>query len=307
MEPKMREPLLKTQPQARAVSMGELVGIAHALVRQALRRNEQLARSMERRGAPETAAAFRRMLDEEQKHVEAVRQTAAHLREAVPPAETFESRLPPEIAASWDEIAPSALLTPYRAYALAVRNEERAFTLFIYLSAHARDEPVRAAAERLATEALRRASLLRRWRREAYHHNGGHLHMERPAVGSVAELRDFLARREAEIASCHARLAAELRAVGDEESASLLENLAEGVCLCTAVPAGDGATVRRDVDPIHLLSIAQKPLESLSEELQCLLESDNAESAALAEAALTNVLARLARVCSQLERRSGDS
>jgi rubrerythrin len=304
MEPQMREPLLKKHPEARAVTMHELVGVAHAMAHQAVRRYEQLARLMERRGAPDTAAAFRRLAGEERKQVEAVVQLAARLGEAVPPPEPFEPRLPSEIAESWDEIATSALLTPYRAYALAVRTEEQAFILYTYLAIEAQSEAVMGEAERLARDALHRASRLRQWRRKAYHRNGDHLHELRPALTSVSELQEFLARREAAIASCHSDLAAKLRAVGDEESAAMLDALSDGAVPVVAPPSGDEAIGSSKSDPVHLLIAAQKPLERLSEELECLVASDDAAISALAVAAMTTVLAQLTSISRQVGRRS---
>jgi rubrerythrin len=302
MDSQMREPLLKTHPQARAVTMHELVGIAHAMAQQAARRYDHLAGLMERRGVDDTAAAFRRLWGDERKQVEAVVQLAARLGEAVPPPEPFEPRLPSEIAASWDEIATSALLTPYRAYALAVQTEERAFILYTYLAIEAQSEAVMAEAERLARDALHRASRLRHWRREAYRRNGVHLREPRPALAGVSDLQEFLARREAAIASCHSRLAARLRAVGDEESATMLEAWSEGAA--AVPPAGGKPTACLKSDPVHLLIAAQKPLERLSEELEGLVGGEDAAISALAERAMATVLAQLTAISRQVERRS---
>jgi rubrerythrin len=51
---------------------------------------------------------------------------------------------------------------------MAVRNEERAFTLWSYIAAQAEEKEIQPAAERMAHEELGHASLLRRARREAY-------------------------------------------------------------------------------------------------------------------------------------------
>lgn len=220
----MRQPLLRNDPGIGAVDMRTLVGIASAIEREAVARYDQLARAMRRRGEPATAAAFVAMRDEESGHVAAVEQWAAVMGQAVP-AQRFQWRLPEEIAGAWGEAAGSALLTPYRAFAVAVDNERRAFAYYAYLAAHADDARVQAAAEQLAAEELRHAALLRRWRRQAYHRERRAAHPPPQAIETVQALRDLVARHEAAIAACHETLAGQLRQAGDEESARLLEGL----------------------------------------------------------------------------------
>ena len=58
---------------------------------------------------------------------------------------------------------------PYQALAFAVRNEERAFAFYTYVSAETVDHGVRALAEDLARDELDHASRLRRLRRRAFH------------------------------------------------------------------------------------------------------------------------------------------
>jgi hypothetical protein len=57
----------------------------------------------------------------------------------------------------------------------------------------------------------------------------------------------------------------------------------------------------RDHDPFRLLIAAQKPLETLSEELEGILEKADGELAAAAEAALLNVVGRLAKLRARIE------
>jgi rubrerythrin len=298
----MREPLLTRHPEARAVTLRDLVGIANAIEQEAVRRYGQLADLMERRGEQDTADALRAMQTEELAHVTSVAQWAEELNEAVPPPEEFEWQLPPELAASWDEIAGTALLTPYRALSIAVRNEERAFSLYIYLSAHADDARVASEADKLAGEELEHAALLRRWRRAAYHTDrGSRSAARRRRITTLEGLHAHLSEREAEIAGCHRALAARLQDLGDFESAALLESLLDEP---TRTP-GPAVTCRdtdcRSSHPVQLLAAAQKLLERLSEELADVLESADAELFAAAEQALTNVVGRLARLVFQIE------
>src|SRR5262249_26439361 len=106
----MREPLLKTYPTMPKVTMRGLCGIANAIEQEAVRRYGQLVELMDDRGEHLTAAAFREMLQEEEKHVATVERWAADLHEAVPSAEEFEWLLPRELFSSWDEVARSAMM-----------------------------------------------------------------------------------------------------------------------------------------------------------------------------------------------------
>jgi len=295
----MQEPLPK-HLDLTCMTLRDLIGVANAIEQDAVRRYGRLADLMERRGEHATAQAFRRMLAEEQKHVAAVAQWARELGQDVPALEDFQWRLPPQLAASWDEVAGSALITPYRALAIAVRNEERAFSMYSYMAAHAGDPAVAGEAEKLAMQALQHAVLLRRWRRSAYHL--GLPRTRQPTVETVEELRTFIAEREAAIADHHRALAEELRKLGDEEGARLLEQgLSDApVPVHAATANDDGASQSR----LSLLVTAQKPLETLSEELETILTSTTGPVSAEAEKALSSVIARLARIASLVERRT---
>ncbi|MBX3591297.1 MAG: ferritin family protein [Burkholderiaceae bacterium] len=296
----MRASLLMRDPEIQSVSMALLVGIASAIERESLKRYATLADTMERRGEAATAAAFRVMLEEERHHVDEVARWAAGLGEQVPEPGRFDWKLPAELSSSWDEIAGSALLTPYRAFAIAVDNEKRAFALYSYLAARATDPRVRAQAERLGIEELRHAAVMRRWRREAWHRERRAAREEpQPAAAAVASadaLHALLATREAAIAQAHRTIAARLREIGDDESAVLLETLLERPSRPAASAAGPPAPVPDTDDPVHLLVAAQKPLETLSEELEAVMGAATGPLFEQSEAALVNVVTRLARI-----------
>lgn len=302
----MRASLLMRDPEIQSVSMPLLVGIASAIERESLRRYATLAETMERRGEAATAAAFRVMLDEERHHVDEVARWAVGLGEPVPEPGKFDWKLPAELSSSWDEISGSALLTPYRAFAIAVDNEKRAFALYSYLAARATDPRVRAQAERLGIEELRHAAVMRRWRREAWHRERRAAREEPlPAAAAIASpeaLRALLAKREAAIAQAHRALAARLREIGDDESAGLLDALMETPSHPAGGPAGPLAPIPDTDDPVHLLVAAQKPLEALSEELEAVMGTATDALFEQAEAALVNVVTRLARIALQAAR-----
>lgn len=311
----MRTSLLCHDPQLESVTLVKLVGIAAAIEREAVRRYELLEQTMRRRGEIETADAFRLMLEEEREHVASVARWAARLDVPVPDAGDFAWVLPAELATSWEEIAGSALLTPYRAFAIAVENEQRAFSFYAYLAAHAAERSVAVEAERLATEELAHAARIRRWRREAYHRERrGALPVPAavaPApVASPDELRRFVGKRLAGIAHRYRPLAERLRGLGDAQSADLLD------AFCAANPgavpgrngrqadADDGEAIPASSDPVHLLVAAQKPLEALVEELESILSGAQDEAFAVAERAMTDAVGWIARLSLQIERRS---
>ncbi len=314
----MRASLLEHDPQTGPVTIETLVGVANAIEQEAVRRYAQLERTMQQRGEFETASAFRRMLEEEREHVGAVARWAAELGVAIPDSEPFEWILPRDLSTSWDAIAGSALLTPYRAFAIAVENEQRAFAFYAYLAAHAGDRTVAAQAERLAAEELRHAARVRQWRREAYHrerarNEGGTRAPTSHEVARIAEspqqLREFLADRYAAIVQCHRLLASRLRELGDDSGAALLDAFvqahgAKGAARADAMTDDERARIAGAEDPLHLLVDAQKPLEALGETLDAVLSVARDESFALAEQEAGEVVAWLARLALAAEQRS---
>jgi len=128
-----------------------------------------------------------------------------------------------------EEEARSHLLTPYRALAIAVRNEERAFAFFTYLAANAENEDVRRLAEQSAKDELDHAAVLRRERRKAWRNHGRQEMRDRPEtekLASVAELLVRAATLECAAAAEHRALALTLAAKGDHVAARLFEQAA---------------------------------------------------------------------------------
>ena len=158
----MREPLFGSNPDFNEVTLETLVGVANAIERESLNRYVALEQAMRRRGESETADAFATMRREEESHVDAVREWAQALGEPIPASTEFQWQLPPELSQSWDDVIGSSRLTPYRAFAIAVVNEQRAFALYSYLSAQSASAEVAKHAERLALEELRHAAVMRR-------------------------------------------------------------------------------------------------------------------------------------------------
>ena len=299
----MRESPLGRDPEVHPVTLAVLVGIARSIERESVQRYETLAATMQRRGDAATAAAFRLMLEEERRHVEAVEHWAESLGAPVSAEAPFEWRLPADLSGSWDDIAGSARVTPFRAFAIAADNEQRAFTLYSYLAAAATEPDVVAQAERLALEELRHAALMRQWRRRAWHRERRARPEQRPRVGSLEELHAWLHGREADIVNRHRALAARLRALGDEASAVLLDQLDGAPARVPGAPAVLEDSAPQSDDPVHLLVAAQEPLEALSEELEALMRTSEGALFAAAEVALAGIVGRLARISMQVARR----
>jgi len=299
----MREPLLESDPDIDEVTLPVLVGVATAIERASAQRYALLEEHMRRRGDAATAAAFRAMGDEERTHITAVKEWATSLGEKEPEL-GFDWLLPPELASSWDEVSGSTTLTPYRAFAIAAVNEQRAFALYSYLSAHATEPHVAAQAERLALEELRHASLMRRWRRKAWHRERRAEHAAPPEVSTPDALRDLIASFETRIAQRHREVIDELRALGDNEGAQLLLDLAVQPPIRADVDAEDPDTsASPGGEPIVLMVAAQEPLEALCEALETIMRTAEGNLFDTAEAALDSAVARLARISLEIERR----
>ncbi|HYH21946.1 MAG TPA: ferritin family protein [Azospirillum sp.] len=216
--------LFESEPFTALSSVEELLGMALAMEEEAVRRYRQLANIMESRCSTDTAATFLALAEEEQDHAYAIAALAARLGRPLPQGGAYTWRLPPEIAASWDDLTDRTRVTPYRALAVAVLNEQRGFAWFSYVSANTADPELRRQAEALAAEELTHAALLRRERRIAFRRERAATPAETPA--DVAELEALLAPRLSAAAARHTALSAALFAAGDAESAALLTRIA---------------------------------------------------------------------------------
>lgn len=166
---------LKTEPFAAVTSMDELLAIAYAMEQQAIAGYLELAERMRRENEPELAAVFDRLVGEERQHLGNV----VTWSEKVSGKKPDLSNIRWELTETFDDegartIAPE-LLSAYRAFSMAVRNEERAFVFWSYVAAQTDQEHVRKAAEQMAHEELGHLTTLRRERRRAFHarHSGG--------------------------------------------------------------------------------------------------------------------------------------
>lgn len=122
-----------------------------------------------------------------------------------------------------DSEARAALADRYQALAFAVRNAERSFATYAYVSAHAEDEATRRLAEDLARAKLRQASALRVLRRRAYRDDRP---VATPIPPDVASLREVVRRWESQAGAAHSLLAEELARTGKRASADIMRRVA---------------------------------------------------------------------------------
>ena len=287
-------PLLSVEPSFAIDSLSDLLGVALAMEQEAARRYRVLAALMERNGQAGTAATLRKLAGEEDAHEQGIAGWAHDLVAALPAADPYLWQLPPDIARSWDEVEDSGLLTPYRALAIAVHNEERAFAFYTYVAAHASEGSVREAAEHLAKEELGHAAMLRRERRKAWRRERAG---KARSVSDLDELEDRAAGLSATAAAHHRQLA---DAVGtaDPALAQLLAELArDETNEARGTAAAPPPTASATLDLREVRRQAALPLEQLAELFEdAAAEAQTEDMLTAAQAGLQTTVARLVRV-----------
>ncbi len=168
--PFLRTSLLSAEPAGVLESLDELFALAHAMELEAANKYDSFAEDMRGQGKDDLAEVFKRLAAAEREHVDSVTQWSQSRRGKSPDPALVRWEAPetlsPDAAA---EVKTSRLMTPYRALAMAVRNEERAFAFWSYLAAYSRDADIKKASEAMAREELGHVATLRKERRRAYH------------------------------------------------------------------------------------------------------------------------------------------
>lgn len=207
--------LLKTEPFAAVESMDELLAIAYQMEQEAMAGYSVLAERMRREGREDMVPVFEHLAREESQHLGNV----VHWSERISGRKPDLARLKWEPTETFDDegastIAPE-LLSAYRAFSMAVRNEERAFLFWTYVAAQTDQDQLRVAAEQMAREELGHLTTLRRERRRAFH-------AERDAGAKslpldLPELEEkFADQLYAAAGDADQELAASLRAAGEK-------------------------------------------------------------------------------------------
>jgi rubrerythrin len=166
----LRASLLKSEPAGSLGSLDEMFALAYAMEQEAATKYGELVDEMRRQNKVDLAEVFTQLAAAERDHVDSVTRWSQSRRGKAPDPNLVRWEAPetldPDAAA---EVKTSRLMTPYRALAMAVRNEERAFAFWSYLAAYSDDAEVKNAAEAMAREELGHVAILRRERRRAYH------------------------------------------------------------------------------------------------------------------------------------------
>jgi rubrerythrin len=159
---------LTSEPTASIRSMDELLAVAMAMEKESAERYAALAERMRAAGRQELADVFDRLLREETGHMEMVagwsQQALHHAPDLLPPEDVPQGVFDDENL----KLVSPELMDAYRSWAVAVRNEERAFAFWSYVAANGETTEIREAAEGMAREELEHAKTLRRERRKAF-------------------------------------------------------------------------------------------------------------------------------------------
>jgi hypothetical protein len=127
-----------------------------------------------------------------------------------------------------DDPLSAALLTPYKAWSMAIQGEERAFAFWSYVASQAPSELVRAKAEEMALGKLALAARLRRARRAAYHAAGLPRPERREEEGvDMAGVRRQLTELQEGAVELLQAGTNRLEALADERSARMLRDIAK--------------------------------------------------------------------------------
>ena len=240
----MPERLLPVLPGIAATTVDEVLALAHALERQAVARYDLFGRCMRQVGHTNLAGVFESLAAEERRHVEGVERLSEDLLSGLPTADVMDW-IVPETFSPDDAGAPSQL-TMHDVLAIAIRSEERAFSFWSHVAATATSEAVRQQAQAMARQELAHAAKLRHERRQAprmivspYPRS----YANSAAVPNAAAVWREARRLEAQAADYLVSAGARLLQLGDEESAILLQTIAENMRLIVPVAVG------RQADP----------------------------------------------------------
>lgn len=298
----VRKPLNPDWPVPEVGSVDELMGIAVAMEAEAARRYEQLARRVTDPSQTGLAELFTQLAQLERDHQHGLEAWAGREGRRPPVEAHFGWQLPETFGDDADERP----LDPYLALAVAVRNEERAFSFYAYLAAQCASRPqLRDRAEALAREELKHVVLLRGMRRRAFHARA-----QRPTIARVhnaAALRRLAGGLEAGSADLDALLAA---ALGDSPAARVLairhgDRAAELSAATAATPASPTVELARRRGDLNPGALAAGPLlqlvladaqEVMDTYLSVADAASDEEVLALAQELAERAMARLALV-----------
>jgi rubrerythrin len=252
----------------------QVLALADALERAAVRRYEVLGACMRRVGHAELARVFEALAQEERQHVESV-EHLTQLSQSSGSAGDIAGFTLPETFEIGDAAA-AARLTPYRALSIAVRGEEQAFSFWTYVASEAANAEVRAQAESMARQELVHAARLRHERRQAYH---AERERKQPEAGDALDdgaLRSFIGSQERETATVLRDATAHLEGEIEPGRLRLIRGFAESISADAAAelaPNGSASVIQRAaaVGAIGILFEAAGSVDKLIDQYLVLL------------------------------------
>ncbi len=213
-------------------SVADLFALGMAMEREAADRYEQLCARMSAEGEEDLVHLFRKLQEAEADHENGIAAWAK--RENVEPSTSLSFRWDsPEAMTDKDvDEAGGVAMSPWKALAIAVRNEERAFAFYTQIAAQASSFEVREYAESMAREELEHVALLRLERRRAWRgeYSGtlSPLPVAGPPAGDGAEaLATYVRAVELENAGRMRAKAQLCRESHEPEAGKLFQELAE--------------------------------------------------------------------------------
>ncbi|TGQ72951.1 MULTISPECIES: ferritin family protein [unclassified Mesorhizobium] len=185
---------LQAEPAAPVRSMAELLAIAFAMEKESAERYAELAQRMRDKGQARLAEVFERLVKEETGHIENVTRWSRQSSGNDP--DLRQLRWTPKGVFDDENTAVVSpeLVDPYHSFAMAVRNEERAFAFWSYVASNAPSTEIRSAAEQMAREELEHARVLRIERRRAFS-SRREAHATLAGAGDLATMEELVAIR----------------------------------------------------------------------------------------------------------------
>ena len=286
--------LLQAEPREAVRSLEELFALAQELESRAAARYGGLANNMREQGAVALAAILDDLAAQRRRRQDRVIAWSNQWSGKAQSPKPLRWELPEMFDDESIDQAAASLVTPYRILAMAVRNEQRAFSLFSYIAANTTEPAVREVAEAMARDKLERVSALRRERRRAFHaeRDRGAPTRKRASpqsFGEIAELEDELADQLDLLGEQLKDESSRLRA---REFARQSRELARELCRATA-----GTTERTHIHEDGASRPIEATAELLVERYLALAEDAEDEAAVrLAQAHAQTAIARLAWV-----------
>lgn len=282
--------------------VADLFAVAIAMEREAAERYDALATDMEAQGETDLAALFRRLEQAEREHENGIGAWAG--RAGIAPSRTLSFQWDSPEAPSREDIAQAggARMSPWKALAIAVRNEERAFAAYTQIAAKTNDPTVQSYAERMAREELEHVAMLRLERRRAWRGEYSATMAALPAAGppeasDAAELAAYVQAVERETAG---RLSSKVQLAEDAQEpavAGLFQDMAEDVARRAGISAPPPPQHAAPGSGLDLIRDEELRLSRLYDAYMRLIETTRDEAVLRgAQEETAVVIARLARL-----------